>query len=145
MNIKNMRKPNEEGQWGKVKAFFDVENSGFEMKGFRIIEGINGLFVSMPSRKGTDDEGNEEWRKIFNDFRCGFGGWIHQTDDGGFLIVSEMDVAKLDSDYNVVWNAVSPKGFQKFFNNGMVSGINHDMKKIDGGAIMVGYGSSDWE
>ena len=93
----------------------------------------------------TDDEGNEEWRKIFNDFRCGFGGWIHQTDDGGFLIVSEMDIAKLDSDYNVVWNAISPKGFQKFFNNGMVSGINHDMKKIDGGAIMVGYGSSDWE
>ena len=61
MNIKNMRKPNEEGQWGKVKAFFDVENSGFEMKGFRIIEGINGLFVSMPSRKGTDDEGNDKW------------------------------------------------------------------------------------
>ena len=56
-----MRKPNEEGQWGKVKAFFDVENSGFEMKGFRIVEGINGLFVSMPSRKGTDDEGNDKW------------------------------------------------------------------------------------
>ena len=61
MNIKNMRKPNEEGQWGKVKAFFDVENSGFEMKGFRIVEGINGLFVSMPSRKGTDEEGNDKW------------------------------------------------------------------------------------
>ena len=61
MNIKNMRKPNEEGQWGKVKAFFDVENSGFEMKGFRLVEGINGLFVSMPSRKGTDDEGNDKW------------------------------------------------------------------------------------
>ena len=26
MKIKNMRQPNEEGQWGKVKAFFDVEN-----------------------------------------------------------------------------------------------------------------------
>ena len=61
MKIKNMRKPNEEGQWGKVKAFFDVENSGFEMKGFRLVEGINGLFVSMPSRKGTDDEGNDKW------------------------------------------------------------------------------------
>ena len=61
MKIKNMRQPSEEGQWGKVKAFFDVENSGFEMKGFRIIEGINGLFVSMPSRKGTDDEGNDKW------------------------------------------------------------------------------------
>ena len=61
MKIKNMRKPNEEGQWGKVKAFFDVENSGFEMKGFRLVEGINGLFVSMPSRKGTDEAGNDKW------------------------------------------------------------------------------------
>ena len=61
MKIKNMRKPNEEGQWGKVKAFFDVENSGFEMKGFRLVEGINGLFVSMPSRKGSDEDGNDKW------------------------------------------------------------------------------------
>ncbi len=61
MKIKNMRKPNEEGQWGKVKAFFDVENSGFEMKGFRLVEGINGLFVSMPSRKGTDEDGKDKW------------------------------------------------------------------------------------
>tara|TARA_B100000586_G_C19728097_1_gene268561 strand:+ start:328 stop:510 length:183 start_codon:yes stop_codon:yes gene_type:complete len=60
-------------------------------------------------------------------------------------MVSGYAVTKLDSDYNVVWNAAAPSGFQKFFNNGMVSGINHDMKKIDGGAIMVGYGSSDWE
>tara|TARA_Y100000994_G_scaffold85349_1_gene70518 strand:+ start:228 stop:635 length:408 start_codon:yes stop_codon:yes gene_type:complete len=61
MEIKNMRKPNEDGQWGKVKAFFDVANAGFEMKGFRLIEGINGLFVSMPSRKGTDQDGNDKW------------------------------------------------------------------------------------
>lgn len=56
-----MRQPNEEGQWGKVKAYFDVENSGFEIKGFRLVEGINGLFVSMPSRKGTDENGNDKW------------------------------------------------------------------------------------
>tara|TARA_B110000196_G_C20810808_1_gene504573 strand:+ start:82 stop:501 length:420 start_codon:yes stop_codon:yes gene_type:complete len=61
MKIKNLRTPNEEGQWGKVKAFFDVENSGFEMKGFRLVEGINGLFVSMPSRKGTDEDGKDKW------------------------------------------------------------------------------------
>ena len=29
MNIKNMRKNNEEVKWRKVKYFFDVENSGF--------------------------------------------------------------------------------------------------------------------
>ena len=56
-----MRQPNEEGQWGKVKAYFDVENGGFEIKGFRLVEGINGLFVSMPSRKGTDENGNDKW------------------------------------------------------------------------------------
>jgi len=61
MKIKNMRQPSEEGQWGKVKAYFDVENSGFEIKGFRLVEGINGLFVSMPSRKGTDENGNDKW------------------------------------------------------------------------------------
>ena len=61
MKIKNMRQPNEEGQWEKVKAYFDVENSGFEIKGFRLVEGINGLFVSMPSRKGTDENGNDKW------------------------------------------------------------------------------------
>ena len=45
------------GNWGKVRAFFDIATSdGFTIKGFKIIEGINGLFVSMPSQKGKDDE-----------------------------------------------------------------------------------------
>ena len=93
----------------------------------------------------TDDEGNEEWRKRFNDYVGHSNGWIHQTEDGGYFMVSGYAVTKLDSECNVEWNAAAPTGFDKNFNNGMVSGINHDMKKIDGGAIMVGYGSSDWE
>ena len=45
------------GSWGKVRAFFDLTTSeGFTIKGFKIIEGINGLFVSMPSQKGSDGE-----------------------------------------------------------------------------------------
>ena len=45
------------GSWGKVRAFFDVmTDEGFTIKGFKIIEGINGLFVSLPSQKGKDDE-----------------------------------------------------------------------------------------
>ena len=45
------------GSWGKVRAFFDVmTEEGFTIKGFKIIEGINGLFVSRPSQKGKDDE-----------------------------------------------------------------------------------------
>ena len=53
MKIERMNK----GTWRKVRAFFDVTTSdGFTIKGFKIIEGINGLFVSLPSQKGNDDE-----------------------------------------------------------------------------------------
>ena len=53
MKIERMNK----GSWGKVRAFFDVmTEEGFTIKGFKIIEGINGLFVSMPSQKGKEDE-----------------------------------------------------------------------------------------
>ena len=45
------------GSWGKVRAFFDITtDEGFIIKGFRLVEGINGLFVSMPSQKGQDGE-----------------------------------------------------------------------------------------
>ena len=45
------------GSWGKVRAFFDImTDEGFTIKGFKIIEGINGLFVGVPSQKGKDDE-----------------------------------------------------------------------------------------
>ncbi|MBI89563.1 MAG: hypothetical protein CMG60_05690 [Candidatus Marinimicrobia bacterium] len=53
MKIERMNK----GSWGKVRAFFDVmTEEGFTIKGFKIIEGINGLFVSMPSQKGKEEE-----------------------------------------------------------------------------------------
>ena len=53
MKIERMNK----GSWGKVRAFFDLTTTeGFVIKGFKIIEGINGLFVSMPSQKSNDGE-----------------------------------------------------------------------------------------
>ena len=53
MKIERMNK----GSWGKVRAFFDLTTTeGFIIKGFKIIEGINGLFVSMPSQKSNDGE-----------------------------------------------------------------------------------------
>jgi hypothetical protein len=91
----------------------------------------------------TDSEGNEEWRKKYNDYVGGSQGWIHETDDGGYFMASGYAVTKLDQNGNIEWNAGT--GFDKFFNNGMVSGINHNMKKIDGGAVMTGYGSASWE
>ena len=45
------------GNWGKIRAFFDLQTEdGFIMKGFKLVEGINGLFVGFPSQKGSDDE-----------------------------------------------------------------------------------------
>ena len=45
------------GDWGKIKAFFDLQTEdGFTIKGFKLVEGTNGLFVGFPSQKGNDDE-----------------------------------------------------------------------------------------
>jgi len=53
MQIERMNK----GQWGKVRAFFDLRTEeGMVVKGFRIVDGSNGPFVSMPSQKGKDDQ-----------------------------------------------------------------------------------------
>ena len=41
--------------FGKIRGFFDIEVSGFTIKGFKIIEGVNGMFVSMPSEKRKDE------------------------------------------------------------------------------------------
>ena len=41
----------------KVKAFFDLRtDEGFVIKGFKLVHGINGLFVGNPSQKGSDGE-----------------------------------------------------------------------------------------
>tara|TARA_Y100001938_G_scaffold141482_1_gene211313 strand:- start:1133 stop:1408 length:276 start_codon:yes stop_codon:yes gene_type:complete len=46
-----------QGDWGKVKAFFDLETTdGFTIKGFKIVEGSNGLFVGFPSQKNSEGE-----------------------------------------------------------------------------------------
>ena len=58
MKIENINK----GPWGNTQAFFDLKtNEGIVIKGFKIVEGINGLFVSMPSRKGKDQQGEDKW------------------------------------------------------------------------------------
>ena len=48
------------GSWKKFKAFFDVETQeGFVINGFKIIDGINGYFVSMPSEKDKEGDYND--------------------------------------------------------------------------------------
>ena len=45
------------GDWGKIKAFFDLQTEdGFTIKGFKMVEGTNGMFVGFPSQKGKDEE-----------------------------------------------------------------------------------------
>lgn len=38
----------------KLKAFVDISLAGIIVKGLRIVEGDNGLFVSMPRHQGKD-------------------------------------------------------------------------------------------
>ena len=53
MKIGEMKK----GSWSKIRAFFDIiTTDGFTLKGFKLVEGINGLFVGFPSQKGKDEE-----------------------------------------------------------------------------------------
>ena len=45
------------GSWGKGRAFFDLQTEeGFTLKGFKLIDGISGLFVGFPSQKDQDGE-----------------------------------------------------------------------------------------
>jgi len=47
-------------EMGKLRAFFDLETEeGFNMKGFKLIEGANGVFVGFPSQKNKDGEYND--------------------------------------------------------------------------------------
>ena len=87
-----------------------------------------------------DSEGNEQWRKRYDDYTSG-RGWLHQTEDGGYFMASAYAVTKLDANGNVEWNAAGSFSFAKYFNNGMVTASNKNMRKIDGGAVFTGYGA----
>ena len=87
----------------------------------------------------TDSEGNEQWRKRYDDYTSG-RGWLHQTEDGGYYMASVYAVTKLDADGNVEWSAAGSISFAKYFNNGMVTAANKNMRKIEGGAVFTGYG-----
>lgn len=47
------------GSWGKIRAYFDLtietDLGGLVVKGLQIVEGISGLFVSMPQEKKGDE------------------------------------------------------------------------------------------
>ena len=44
------------GEWGKIRAFFDVTTKeGFIIKGFKLVQGNDGLFVGFPSQKKDEE------------------------------------------------------------------------------------------
>jgi len=58
MKVKDFRKVD----MGSLKGFLTIVTSeGFEMKGFKLIEGQNGLFIGAPSQKGSDENGADKW------------------------------------------------------------------------------------
>ena len=52
------------GEWGKTKAYFDVEIGGVTIKGCRLVEGENGLFASMPSIRKEDENGKSIYQTM---------------------------------------------------------------------------------
>ena len=55
MKISRMNK----GEWGKVRAFFDLETEeGFTIKGFKVVQ-ADDLFVGFPSQKDKEGEYND--------------------------------------------------------------------------------------
>jgi len=58
-------------QEGRVKAFVDLGiNDALLIKGLRIVEGKNGLFVSMPTEQGKNERWYERVRCLNQDIRC---------------------------------------------------------------------------
>jgi DNA-binding cell septation regulator SpoVG len=58
MKVKDYRAVNSGSLLGFVTI---ITAEGFEMKGFKLIDGPNGLFVASPSVKGTDNDGNDKY------------------------------------------------------------------------------------
>jgi DNA-binding cell septation regulator SpoVG len=55
MKILRMNPLKSEGSSGKTAAFLDIQtNDGITIKGFRLVNGSNGLFLSSPDQKGKD-------------------------------------------------------------------------------------------
>jgi DNA-binding cell septation regulator SpoVG len=49
---------------GSLKAFFDVETSeGITIKGFKVADGKNGLFVGVPSEQDRNDK-TKYWDRV---------------------------------------------------------------------------------
>lgn len=69
MKITEVRLTKQDGQ-GTLKAFASVTFDGvFAVHGLRVVEGRNGLFVSMPNRQVKDGEYKDIAHPVTKDFK----------------------------------------------------------------------------
>lgn len=69
MKITEVRLTKQDGQ-GTLKAFASVTFDGvFAVHGLRVVEGKNGLFVSMPNRQLKDGEYKDIAHPVTKDFK----------------------------------------------------------------------------
>ena len=61
---------------GKTKAFCDISVSGFVIKGFRVVDGKRGLFVSLPRQQGKDGKWYETVQTLDEGTRSGLNELI---------------------------------------------------------------------
>ncbi len=94
MKIERMNK----GDWGKVKAFFNVETAeGFSLKGFKLVEGVNGMFVGFPSQKDKEGEykdtifASKELRQKLNDLAISEYGSSSSSSNSSVSTTSDFD------------------------------------------------------
>ena len=90
MTIENMKK----GDWGKIKAFFDIKTAdGFTMKGFKLVEGVNGMFAGFPSQKGNDDEYHDTvWAdRDLKDEVSSLAVKVYKEEEGDSIVETELE------------------------------------------------------
>ena len=61
---------------GKTKVFCDISVSGFVIKGFRVVDGKRGLFVSTPRQQGKDGKWYETVQLLDEETRTGLNELI---------------------------------------------------------------------
>ena len=67
-----------------LKAFADVSFAGvFTVKGLKVVEGKNGLFVSMPSQKGKDGKWYNSAHPLTKEFREILNGLVLEAYENG--------------------------------------------------------------
>tara|TARA_Y100000593_G_scaffold93497_1_gene188543 strand:+ start:524 stop:835 length:312 start_codon:yes stop_codon:yes gene_type:complete len=59
------RKPQNDGDWGNILAYFDIRTSDdIIIKGCEVVQGAKGVFVGLPTKPYKDKNGDTKYRKL---------------------------------------------------------------------------------